>query len=225
MGWHKCLPELNCTVFLIRTTYIEEKQTSRHPAAQQAAIASLTCLLHCSYITCRNTTSSYFLIWADCEGTIAGQIPVNVEYEDDEIMDNIMPPDISGLSLFVRFHGELMSADMTVVEKALKEMADLCTLSNANREANCQGIVKAFGCSMIFSAMIKWYTNPDIQTAGCEVLANATYEPSDITIKTQIIDVQGASVVVTAKRNYPNNTELQRFASTVLMNLKNEGNI
>ena len=96
---------------------------------------------------------------------MAGQIPINVEYEDGEIMNNIVPPGFSGLSLFAQLHGKLMSADMNVVEKALKEMADLCTLSNANRNANCQGIVKAFGCSMIISAMRKWYTNPAIQTA------------------------------------------------------------
>ena len=40
---------------------------------------------------------------------MANRTPVNVEYEDDEIMDNIMPPDIFGFSLFVLLHGDLMT--------------------------------------------------------------------------------------------------------------------
>ena len=149
---------------------------------------------------------------------MANRIPVNIEYDHDEIMVNIMPADISGLSVFVRLHGELMSEDKKVVKKALKEMADLCSLLNANREANCQDMAY----SMIFSAMIKWYMNPDILTACCEVLANATHEPCDISIKTKIEDVQGSSLVQTAKSNYPHETDLQHFANTVLTNLEQE---
>ncbi len=155
---------------------------------------------------------SQFFIWPHCEATMANQIPVNVEFDHDEILDNIMPPDVSGLSLLLV---ELMSEDKNVVQMALKEMADLCTLSNTNREANCKGIAY----SMIISAMIKWYRNPDIQTAGCEVLANATYEPCHIDIKTIIMDFEGPSVIHTAKRNYPNDTELECLAITVLTNL------
>ncbi len=142
--------------------------------------------------------------------------------EDCELTNNLVPPDVSGLSLSAQLClSDLRSHDKIVVEKSLKALADMCSITDFDRVAHCQGIVKAAGFCMVLGAMRKWYTNSDIQTAGFEVLANATnkYPTIPKIIIHSIADAHGYTVVEQAKRNYPNDPYLQELGNTILDNL------
>ena len=141
--------------------------------------------------------------------------------KDCELTKNLVPPNLSGVSSFAQLClCDLQSHDKIVVEKSLKAFANMCSIKNVNRVANCQGIVKASGFCMVLGAMRKWLTNSDIQTAGFEVLANATNEhPTIPMIKNSIVDAQGVTVVMDALWNFPNNTHLQQLGETIMMNL------
>lgn len=113
----------------------------------------------------------------------------------------------------------LWSREQSVVMATMHELANMCTHLDADRETNVREINNVFGFRTICCAMMYWYKVADIQTAGCEAIANALAQPCFAT-QNSFCGVDIAEIVKTARKNFPEDMEVEYSSRMVLNNLE-----
>jgi hypothetical protein len=85
----------------------------------------------------------------------------------------IVPPESTLSPIYELLVVDLLSIDEKVIEEALKQLADLCDVTNPNYSENWTTVHRAGGAPTIVGAMRRWYNIPCIQVQGCRALATA----------------------------------------------------
>lgn len=121
---------------------------------------------------------------------------------------------------FVKLVFDCFASDSVVVEKALKQLADLTSDGRAAQDArqNCAMIDRIGGPLVIVQSMEKHIGTKDIQKDGCRALANlALLETSN----RHIAEVGGIEGIVAAMKTYPAHSGLQEQGCFALASLSN----
>ena len=166
-----------------------------------------------------STTSAFDSDLVDRTGGIVDAEVVGASFDEEPDQDRL---DDAAEQISNIITGELFSEDETMVESALKQLADICMHADAAAAANRKQIFRAGGHVSILGAMKKFTDSPRIQVQALRALANTCLNPE---MRVAIGNLGGIDKVITTMNRFPDSEEVQRIgcgASELL--IRNEQN-